>query len=62
MSHWSVNLIIDNIHDLMGTIRLIEQEIESLASHGEYAKAQDLYQELLDATRRLGELEQSIAL
>lgn len=62
MSHWSTDLIIDNIHDLIGMIQFLQMEIESLASAGEYARAHDLYQEKLLALKRLGELEQSISL
>ena len=62
MSHWSIDLIIDNIHDLIGTIQFLQCEIEDLASNGETARAHDLYQELCQARKRLAELETSISL
>jgi FtsZ-binding cell division protein ZapB len=62
MSHWSTDLIIENIHDAIGTIQFLQCEIDDLVSAGEFARAQDLYQELCQARKRLAELEQSVAL
>ena len=62
MSHWSTDLIIDNIHDLIGTIQFLQMEIDSLAAEGKLAEARDLYEQKLLALKRLGELEQSISL
>jgi FtsZ-binding cell division protein ZapB len=62
MSHWSTDLIIDNIRDTIDTIKLLEQEVESLASADEYALAYEVYAELLQARKRLAELEQSVSL
>jgi len=62
MSHWSTDLIIDNIHDLIGTIQFLQMEIDSLASEGKFAEARDLYEQKLQALRRLEELEQYVSL
>lgn len=62
MSHWSTDLIIDNIRDTIDTIKLLEQEVESLASSCDYALACEVYAELLQARKRLDELEKSVCL
>jgi hypothetical protein len=62
MSHWSTDLIIDNIRDVLESIQALEAELESLYSAGLVAAASDVYSELTEARKRLCELEQSIAL
>jgi hypothetical protein len=62
MSHWSTDLIIDNIRDVLESIQALEAELESLYGAGLVAAASDVYSELTEARKRLCELEQSIAL
>lgn len=60
MSHWSTVLIIDNIRDVIEQIRLLQSEVESLASSGDEGLAEEAYSKLYQARVRLQELEEFV--
>lgn len=57
MSHFVNDQIIDTIRDLVDLVAFLESELEVAGTHGEIARADQIYLELVDARRQLDELE-----